>query len=207
MKSLIIMAFILLMFGCSEPVPIGENIMEIDVGKEPVQDNKIDVKAMVVQKKNYIFTITPKAAYKISGVVKSVKRYSDDWNSYLSPLDVALVWGRLAEPDMDKYIRYWQEHRWYYYRYEAGTPVSKDYIIKHSSNNHLIPANENIKQALNLIEKGQMIYIDGYLVNVDGGYKNDKYWWRTSLTRDDTGDGSCEVIYVKRINIGGKIYQ
>ncbi len=207
MKYILLFFFLITSMACSEPIPSGFNTNEINIEKEPEQIKNIDTEPITISGKNYSFTLTPLALYKISGLVKSKKKYSNDWNSILSPMDVALVWGKLANSDVDKYIKYWQRNRWYYYRYEAGTPVSKDYIINHSSNNHLIPANENIKNALNLIETNKEIYIEGYLVNIKGKYKGNDYWWNSSLSRLDTGDGSCEVIYVMKINISGKIFQ
>ena len=36
----------------------------------------------------------------------------------------------------------------------------------------------------------------GYLVNVGGP---DGFSWNTSLRRDDTGNGACEVFYVESV--------
>lgn len=209
MKIMIISLIVsfLIIIGCSKPMPVGQDIAEIDVSRDPIQDKNIKTEPINISGENYSFTLTPLAFYEISGLVKSKKKYSDDWNSVLSPIDVALVWGKLTDPAMDEFIKYWQRNRWYFYRYEAGTPVSKDYIISHSSNNHLVPATENIKLALDTIGKGKQIYIEGYLVNVKGKYKETEVWWHSSLSRTDTGDGSCELIYVKKINIEGQVFE
>ena len=134
-------------------------------------------------------------------MIASRKSYSGGWNGELSPFDLALAWGRLAEPNCDRYITYSQSGRWYFYRYSGESPVGGDYIASHSANNHIIPATENIRKAIGITRKKQRIILQGYLVNVDGTYKNATVWWRTSQSRSDTGDGSCEVFYVKRVTM------
>jgi hypothetical protein len=32
-------------------------------------------------------------------------------------------------------------------------------------------------------------------------------WWKSSLTRNDTGDNSCELFYVTKVRIGNNVYQ
>ena len=38
--------------------------------------------------------------------------------SKISPVDLAIVWGKLAEPEFDKYITYSQGNRWYHYKWK-----------------------------------------------------------------------------------------
>lgn len=196
--------FFLSFICCNSPEPIYQDASEINVNSDPIQGSDISKKAIVISGKNYFFTIKPIASYRISGIVKSKKKYSNGWQSLLSPIDVALVWGKLAESEMDKFISYHQNNRWYFYKYKEGTPVSKEYIISHSSNNHLIPSSNYIKKAFKLIDEGKSIFIEGYLVNIIGNYKGKNFWWNSSLTRTDSGNGSCELIYVTKINIEGK---
>ena len=72
-----------------------------------------------------------------------------------------------------------------------------DGVARQCSNNHLIPADTRVKKAIKKIKKGDHIRITGYLVYIDGK-KSDgtTFFWNSSTTRDDDGDGACEVIYV-----------
>jgi hypothetical protein len=47
------------------------------------------------------------------------------------------------------------------------------------------------------VRPGQRVRIDGWLVQVDA---NDGWHWRSSLSREDTGGGACEVVYVCSIS-------
>jgi len=43
-----------------------------------------------------------------------------------------------------------------------------------------------------------LVALDGYLVDAN---RADGWHWRTSLTRDDTGDGACELFYVTSVDV------
>ena len=122
-------------------------------------------------------------------------------------MDLALVWGKLTEPDYDRYLQYSQSNRWYFFRFQAGAPFDMRYVIEHSSNHHLIPANANVRAALSMVRKKQLIVLEGYLVNLRGVYHGGEVWWNTSLTRDDTAAGACELFYVKSVRLGSLIYE
>lgn len=142
----------------------------------------------------------PKAEYTLKGVVKSKKKYSD-YPSQISSYDLALAWGELNDEEIEDFITYSQSGRWYYYRYKSGTPVSGDYIAEHSANVHIIHKNEEILDQLNNIKEGDFILLKGYLVDVDFTEIQSDSLWKTSLTRSDTGDGACEILYVESVTI------
>jgi hypothetical protein len=62
---------------------------------------------------------------------------------------------------------------------------------------HMIPANSEVERELKRLRRGDVIRIQGHLVDVD----HDSGWrWRTSMTRADTGQGACEIIYVEDVH-------
>ncbi len=64
---------------------------------------------------------------------------------------------------------------------------------------HLIPANESVKSTIKKIRQGDLVEISGSLVNVISN--NGDWRWSSSLTRNDTGNGACELIWVKSLRI------
>jgi hypothetical protein len=72
---------------------------EIDTSKDPLQIPRASLEPIIKEFKNGRFTITPVAAYKLSGMVVSRKSYSDDWDGKISPVDLAVVWVKLVEPE------------------------------------------------------------------------------------------------------------
>jgi hypothetical protein len=191
----------------SEPV-----ITSNDPLQTPYSPSSPDEKPLVLNRAGIEYNIHPVANYSISGRVVSRRRYYSGWDyglaADLSPVDFALVWGDLAKTQMDRFISYDHGQRFFHYHYKNDIPVTADYIISHSSNNHLIPATPKIDRAIKTVKAGELVQVDGYLVNVDahtqgGGFMS----WSTSLTRTDTGGGACELIYVTQLKIGNSIYR
>lgn len=142
------------------------------------------------------FTMTRRAAFDIQARVLSRETYFWGTESDLSPIDLALGWGRMSDQSVVDQINIRQSGRWYYTRYSLPPPIPEDEIIRNSANMHMIPADPVLEKALKQLRRGDVIRIKGYLVDVD----HDSGWmWRTSLTRDDTGQGACEIIYVEDV--------
>jgi hypothetical protein len=204
---IILSLLILILYGCSGPEPTSMEFEDIDTSQEPSQTPYDSNEIITMEIKNGLFTIKPLARYKASVMVAGKKSYSYGWTAKIAPTDLALVWGKLAEPEYDKYITYSQSDRWYFFKYKQGTPFDASYIIRHSANNHIIPATENIQKAIKSIKEKQKIILEGFLVNLKGTYKEEKVWWNSSLTRNDTSDNSCELFYVTKVRIGNNVYQ
>ncbi len=179
----------------------------IDTNQDPIQ-RATKKEPFFLERGRYKFTIKPLAAYEIHAQVKSRRTYDTDWTSLLSSIDLALAWGGLVSKIADKHITYSQKKRWYYYNYDGGSPYYKPYIRSHSSNHHILPANTNIERAVHSLAVKDKVCLKGYLVKVEGKSSlNEKVWWNSSMTREDEGDGACEVLWVKEIQIGNKVYK
>ena len=193
--------------ACDRPKQTGVDFDKIDTSGDPEQGavSSNDPPALTVNSGS--FTLTPKAKYKISGRVVSRESYSEGWESDISPVDIAIVWGKLAEPHYDKYISYSQSGRWYFFKTKTECPLDTTYVTTHSANNHIVPVNENVGRAVKLVKKKDAVVLEGYLVNIQGSYKGRGVAWNTSLSRTDTGNGSCELFYVTRVRIESKVYE
>lgn len=186
-----------------------DDLQQYSYLKDPEQITYVNLsdENIVINKNNYAIIIYPKAEYKIYAAVASKYKYTEGWKGEVVPYDIALVWNKLMLPENQKGISYFQGNRWYYYQYEATFPWSKGYIDTHSANNHIIPANKNVLKAIQKVSKKEKIYMEGYLVNLKGTVSGNDVFWNTSLSRNDTGEGACEVFYVKKVVLNNKIYE
>lgn len=180
---------------------------KIDTSGDPIQSSPASQEPIIIEMKDSQFTLRPVAEYKLSGRVVSKETYSYDWNGEISPIDLAIVWGKLAEPEFDQYMTYNQSNRWYFYKYKPESPFDSSYVISHSANNHIIPGNKNIYRAVKAIGKKEKIVLEGFLVNLEGTFKGGRVTWNTSLSRTDTGNGSCELFYVSKVRIDTNVYE
>lgn len=179
----------------------------IDLRKDPIQTSLEGQNKIYLNRNGVKVELIPLAKYSISAKVKSKENYYVGWGSKISPEDFALAWGNLNDIGIDKFISYSQNNRWYYFRYNEDCPVDEAYISKHSSNNHIIPADDNVLKAVKKVKKGDTVKLQGYLVNVEYQHNGEILSWNSSVSREDTGDGACEVFYVNEVRIGNRVYK
>lgn len=140
------------------------------------------------------YTITPLARYGLKAVVLSRCRYRYDGGAKLGPVDLALGWGPMSAAAVINDLNISQSGRWYEYRWGSkGAPLEPDTIARHSANTHCLPATDEVRKKLLAVRRHDVVALSGYLVSVTGpgGYR-----WNSSLSRDDTGGGACEVMWI-----------
>jgi hypothetical protein len=146
------------------------------------------------------------ASYDVSGLLVGKRRYTKGISARLSPWDYALAWGEL--PKHMKHLRFKQIVRFCLYQYGPSLPIPPSYIESHMSNNHLIPATPNLRKALARSRKNTPVRLEGYLVSLWVERNGSRtYGWRSSTTREDKGNGACELIYVTRLHANGMVYE
>lgn len=193
-----------------DPVPSADKPAAIDVMSEPVQSSAENVGPFHNNLNKS--TAVPVASYTISAKVLDVIINIGYGKEGAMPIDIALVWGRVAESDYNKYLKYgfdniWKHNQWLQVQLKNSTlpeGMGEGYLMTHISNNHIFPANENIFNAVAHLKKGEEVQLSGYLVNVtdsEGGR------YTTSTSRTDIEAGACECFYVNRVQYGGKVYR
>lgn len=160
-------------------------------GVEPVQG---DVPGGVQPFRRGEFVVTPLAAFSIEARVLGREDYRFGAEAAISPTDLALGWQRMAEPEVYEPLGITQSGRWYRYRWGGGgPPIPLPEIVRSSANMHMVPADESVARALEQVRPDQMVRIQGWLIEAR---RDDGWAWRSSLTRSDSGDGACELVYV-----------
>jgi hypothetical protein len=139
------------------------------------------------------WTLTVRANYQITARVLGRESYRFDALSDLIPEDLALGWGPISDNRILRTVEVSQSNRFYYWHADAATPIAREAIITHSANTHVIPQNPAIARELARLRPGEVVTLHGQLVD---GVRSDGRWIRTSLVRDDTGPGACEVLLV-----------
>lgn len=154
------------------------------------------------------------AEYDIKWKVISVKDYAwTDIEKWLWPRDFVLWrWKMSRQEIIDKFHRNDMRNR-FIYAYVPTENIDRFdkefwWDIKHGdrwtvrtqfSNNHPIPANKKIRRLMKKIKEWDVVRLQWYLVYA---HRETKQWLRkrhSSMSRDDRGDHSCEVIYVTDI--------
>lgn len=196
-----------LLLSCA---PGAEGVIDtenIDIKNDPQQISLDNAAPIVLSADGFEIVLSPQAEYLLNGIVLGRENYYQGWNSNISPCDLAVAWGKMTMTGLYKKVDWSQSGRWYFWRYDEEFPFDNTFIARYSANTHVIPVNKNIRNALLRIKSGDTISIHGFLVNVDASKNGANFWWNSSLQRDDTGDGSCEVMFVDQVRFRGMAYR
>lgn len=141
------------------------------------------------------YSITPLKSFEMEARVLSARRYSIGREADLSPIDLTLGWGPMSDEAVLSKVDISQSNRFYYWHVDEF-PIPRREIEMNSANMHMIPADGRIEKMLKSVRPGEVVRFSGYLVQVNA---SDGWHWKSSLTREDTGNGACEVVYVKEL--------
>lgn len=144
------------------------------------------------------YRVEPLAAYTIEARILGTERYRLGREAEISPVDFAVGWGAMSDSAVLKQIDITQSSRFYFWRVQQF-PIPQQEIESHSANMHMIPANAAIARKLNQVRPGHIVRLRGYLVAVSA---DDGWQWRSSLSRTDTGNGACELMWVESVEFG-----
>lgn len=140
------------------------------------------------------FRLTPLAAFELDARALATERYRLDAGAALAPLDVAFGWGRMSDQSVIDRLDIRQGARFYTWSYQDPPPLAPAGIARSSANLHLIPADAGVERQLLAIRPGQRVRLGGLLIEAAGA---DGFRWRSSLSREDSGDGACELVWVE----------
>ena len=142
-------------------------------------------------------TLATRAYIDLTARVLSREDYTWDAGAKLAPVDLALGWGRMSDSAVLANFDISQSGRFFYWRTKTW-PIPRNEIELSTANVHMIPADAGVRGALKRVRKGQLVHIEGFLVDASGpnGWR-----WKTSMTRGDTGAGACELVYVESVQV------
>ena len=169
-------------------------VSQLSVDEKPYQ-KKINYKKNAFQYADYI--ITPLAEFQVAARILSSKHYNRGKESELSPVDLALGWGPMSRPEVIEKFSIRQSNRFYFWKTD-NFPIPRQDVIANSANMHFIPTTLDIENKLKDLKTGQKVRLKGYLVRID---QDSGWYWMSSLSRSDSGNGACEIVLVDDISI------
>ncbi|MBI3563260.1 MAG: hypothetical protein HY080_16270 [Gammaproteobacteria bacterium] len=147
------------------------------------------------------YLIEPVAEYELWGLVvthNNITGITDIMHTKDSVdiKDICVIWGgNIGNSDYQK-ISFSSGDFICYFQYPAGVSFAFDEI----SNNHLLSDDEVVRETIRQTHIGDQIHLRGMLVNYS--WQSKPGWVRrTSTTRQDTGNGACEVVFVKEFEV------
>ena len=142
--------------------------------------------------------VTALANFRVRARVLLTAHYWWGREADASPVDLTLGWRLMSNQEILDGLHIYRMRRAYAWSARSNRlPASVEDITAHSANMHMIPSTDDIAARLREIRRGDLVDIRGFLVEIkypDGGT------WRSSLSRTDTGNGACELVWVNELN-------
>jgi len=187
--------------------PEGEILPSLQ--NEPIQQ-EAGLQPFDLSKGDYIYRITPYFGYELYGLV--VADYnSENWldfmhkNDPLNSKDVCVLWGDDVKDGIYNNVKFSHGEFTCFLKSKSGTDSSwySRFSMSQISNNHFLPANDDIYKKVIAAKPGDQIYFKGYLADYEVRSSSGELLGtrHTSTTREDNGNGACEVVYVTDFNI------
>lgn len=145
------------------------------------------------------FELVPLADYAIEARVLSRQAYRFDHGAALAPLDLAVGWKRMSDSAVLDRLELSQAARYFTWRWHGAPPLPAEEITRSVANMHVIGVDPQVARELARVRVGQIVTLRGQLVEARderGGR------WTSSLRRDDSGAGACELMLVESVARG-----
>ena len=149
------------------------------------------------------YRVEPLFTYELYGLVVSYRQHDGEdsmhrWsNDHLNMADVCVVWSDTAFAPTLGELDFWNGI--FTCNVQTRDSVAwANFKMNQLSNNHLISADPFIRDRVAEVRIGDQIRVKGTLARygaAGGGLRG------TSTTRDDTGDGACETIFIEEFEI------
>jgi hypothetical protein len=148
------------------------------------------------------YNVEPKFTYDLHGMVVSYRQHDGESlmhkraNDHLNMADLCVTWGETAASPHLNEISFWNGI--FTCNFQTSSRTAWESIRPQQiSNNHLLSADDLVRRQVSAVKIGDQVHIRGWLAS----YGNGGHHRGTSTTREDTGDGACEVIFVDDFEI------
>lgn len=173
--------------------------------RSPVQSTEGVPEPFEVERKGVTYTVTPLFSYELWGLVVSYHHSSsfldtshERWKDFLNTKDICVIWGQNVSSGVYRRMRFRNRDFTCFYRY-PDRETFELFTESCLSNNHLLPADPLVADAVLGARKGDQVRFKGWLASY--GVKGTPYARRSSTVRNDRGNGACEVVYVTEFEV------
>lgn len=179
-----------------------KHLSAIDLQQDPKQPPTFS-KLTQESYNDVVYEISPQFDYEITGLVVSFRHHDGDYNlhkssnDHLNSADLCLVWGANAtELDLNQFD-FWNGQ--FTCNIKTSNQTAWDnFDGDRLSNNHLISADNYIRDQISSVKIGDVVRMRGTLASYSA---NGNFVRGTSTVRTDTGNGACETIHLDDFEI------
>jgi hypothetical protein len=192
----------------------GPDELRPELHNEPLQEPLLPA-PFTTTVRGVTYTVNPVADYEIWGLVVSNHDTSTWWNwihkasnDNLNVVDLCIVFAENVKSGGYVGLDY-SSGQFVCYVQTRSSEKWQRFSTRALSNNHLLADRPSIVSKLRNVQIGDQVRIRGKLASYAHNH-GFAFTRGTSLTRDDTGNGACETIYVQEVDVlraGGGIWR
>jgi len=178
-------------------LPAGLELLP-DLQQDPVQA-PVREGAFEFDYAGHTYVVEPLANYELWGLVvthNDTRGIGDIYHDGKSVdiRDLCVVWGDNADIEFLRNFSFWS-NSWTCHIKTSSRRAFSEFNQLQLSNNHLLSPHSSVRRKILASSVGDQVHIKGQLVNYHRKGSADMRR-KTSLTRSDTGNGACEVVFV-----------
>jgi hypothetical protein len=200
---IVIVSFVLLVYSFWHRNDLPATLEPLPTLLEAPRQTSTDIPVFKTRFNGVDYIVEPEFQYDLYGLVVSYRHHDNNSrmhflaNDHLNMLDVCVVWGGTAVAPTLRRIDFWNG----IFTCNVSTRDGEAWAafrMNELSNNHLLSDDESIRERARDLRVGDQVRVRGYLASYtsDNGSKRG-----TSTTRNDTGNGACETIFVESFEI------
>jgi hypothetical protein len=178
-----------------------------ELSSEPAQGETV-LEPFEVEKRGFSYSLMPKYSYELWGLVVAdydsenwldIMHENDPWNTK----DLCVVWGENAISGVYERLKFSHGEFTCFAKPKdrSDQTLLKDFKLEGLANNHLLPKDDEIYQQVKESKVGDQVYFKGHLVEYEVETPEGKAKRGTSTTREDRGNGACEVVFVEEFEV------
>jgi len=185
------------------PASFYDSARLVEPRQTPTASEPFQIEAEGIQ-----YRIEPLFDYELDGVVVSLHDsdvfwdiyHTKDWKDFINIRDLCVVWGDNVSSGVFRDMAY-KNTTWTCWVSSDDSATAQRFAWNQLSNNHLLTHSGYLYRAIKSAEIGDQIHFSGKLANYShaGGFSRG-----TSTSRNDTGNGACETVYVEDFQITRK---
>ena len=178
-----------------------------------------------LERQHHSYILRPRKKYQVYGRIIDIDRYHGLWEKFahdydngrmiynaLSPLDLVIGHGQMADKDFLKNFEFKHEYRLMWWK--PLKPIEYTSFQHLFNNYHIIPATPRIALATRTLMRGDMIFLKGLLVDV----KSPDYTWCELSTGGNYNEWhkefyggqyatKCFILYVQELRVNNYLYK
>lgn len=174
-----------------------------ELNQEPVQ-TETERRNYTISYRGNDYGIQPLAEYEIWGLVvakNNINAFDDIYHSADSVdiQDLCVVWGENLDLLKLRQVKFWSEPFSCHIDIE-DRDIWAWFNQQQLSNSHLLSDDESVRKTIRRVEIGDQIRLSGTLIAYHPAGASEQLR-KSSLRRDDEGNGACEVMMVEEAEI------